>query len=308
MEKLIKMIKNKWLFLLTIIILLTAIISSFLTYHKEYYTYNDNYYNDLEKCRKTKDENICKIVNSIDPPEEKWKKEDAISLYFKINYNYFANSLLILGPLLLILLGINKFHTDFSSGNIKNYLTRTTLKDYRKKIYFNSLKYAFIIPSCLLIIFLICCFLTKFNFTIENSVKEEAIYDIWNYKNFPLYLFVHCTILYFMSIFYCNLSYIFLNKSKSKLLAAIFSFIAFFITVIFVYVIIYSLILNKMFGLSNLMNYFNIFDFFRIYTKYVNYLGILIVAISLAIISYITVALIYRNKEKVIIDNEKEAI
>lgn len=308
MEQIIKIIKNKWVFILTIIVLFVAIVSSFITYHKEYYNYNENYYNDLEKCRKTKDENICKIVNSIESPEEKWKKEDAISLYFKINYNYFANNLLILGPLLLILLGINKFHSDFSSGNIKNYLTREPLKKYRKKIYLNSLKYALIIPSCLLIIFLICCFLTKFNFTISKSVKEEAIYDIWNYKNFPLYLIIHCTILYFMGIFYCNLSYIFLNKSKSKLLASIFSFIAFFITVIFVYVIIYSLILNKIFGLSNLMNYFNIFDFFRIYTKYVNYFGILIVAIALATISYITVALIYKNKEKVIIDNEKEAI
>ena len=54
--------------------------------------------------------------------------------------------------------------------------------------------------------------------------------------------------------------------------------------------------------------YLNILDFFTFYNLESNIYGHLIVAITLAILSFFTKNIILRNKEKVLIENEKGII
>lgn len=303
-----KLIRKNWLTVLAFSALIIIFVLGFITYFEEQYHYTPKYYEDVEKCKKTKDKELCKIVNSIDSPQEKFEKEESRDLYFKIMYDTMERYLPLIAPLIIMLIIIGSFHSDFSSGNIKNILTRENLKEYRKKMYSINLKIALIFPIILITTFIICCFITKFNFNLLPEMKTAAQYDTWNYNNFPIYLLTHCLILSTASIFYGNIALLYLNKTKNKFLAIIFSYLTFFAIDIFLYVIIYALILTNVIGLNISGTYFNIISYWCIYTKTQNYLLTLILLIIYTIISFFVVYKVYSNKERILINNEKEVV
>lgn len=306
MRKLEKFIRKNWITIIAVLVFILTIVSGVIKYFNEYYNYSPKYYEDVEKCKETKDERLCKIVNSIEPPEEKLKKEETRNLYFNILYNEL--NLTLIAPLIIIIIIIGLYHSEFSSGTIKNRLMRQDMKSYRKRLQKGVLKTALLFPLALLLLFLISGFITKFNFHLLDEIKMQAQYDAWNYNNFPLYLLIHSVILYIVGVLYGELALFSLNKTKNKLLAIILSYLIFFVASIFLYVIIYALLVTNLLNINVSSNYFNLAGHWALYTRYENYLITLLSMTLYMVISSIVVYLIYRKKEKVLVNNEKENI
>lgn len=306
MRNLEKFIRKYWITIIAILVLILTLVSGVIKYFDEYYNYSPKYYEDVEKCKKTKDERLCKIVNSIETPEEKLEKEETRNLYFNILYNEL--NLTLIAPLVIIIIIIGLYHSEFSSGAIKNRLTREDMKSYRKRLQKGVLKTSLLFPLALLLLFLISGFITKFNFNLLDEIKMQAQYDAWNYNNFPLYLLIHSAILYVVGVLYGEIALLSLNKTKNKLLAIILSYLIFFVASIFLYVIIYALLVTNLLNINVSSNYFNLAGHWALYSKYENYSITLLSMTLYTIISSIVVYLIYRKKEKVLVSNEKENI
>lgn len=306
MKKIQKFLRKNYLIVIAILITIFFVGKAFYVYFDEYYSYANNYYEMQEECTKTKDEEACLIVEHVQDPKEKFATEETRDLYFKIVCHNL--DIYIVAPLIIFLIVMGVHHTDFSSGNIKNYLTRQSLKDYRRKMFKTTYKAALVFPLVLLTIAILCAFITNFNFTITESIKAQAQYDAWNYNNFGLYLIIHCAIIYLIGVLYGNLSLMFLNKSKNKILVILFSYIAFFALALLLYVLLYAIILTNLLNINISGQYFNLLGSWQLYTKYENYYLTLLSTIIYTFITTIIVHKLYSSKEKVLILNDKEKI
>lgn len=304
-----KFIQESWLNIIVIATILFLIIFSFYQYFRDYYfLYTPKYYEVQQKCRQTNDEQTCKIANSLSDPKDDFNKLDAITLTCEVVENNAFRFMAILSPLFIIIITINKIHNEISSGMFKNYLTRMNYKKYLKRIALNSLKASVILPLSLILIFFIACIITKFNFTADKSVYDLAIYENWKYHNFITYGIIICIIQWFMSIFYSNISLICCKKHKSKIVTIFLSYFIFFVIDIVFYVIIFAGIVNKIVGQHyNLARYFNLMGFW-FFEGNTNFFAVIGLAIMLAFISFIILIGIYKNKEGLVIANEKESI
>ena len=149
-EKVIGFLKRNYLLIIAYLIPIIVIAISFKTYYSEYYS--PKQYQEYEKqCELTKNEEICSNKELLKQENDKFIKTDAKTHYFEVTYHYIINYITILAPLIVILQTISKLHCEFSSGFIKNTLTRMSYKDYLKKIYLTSLKSALILPAIIIV-------------------------------------------------------------------------------------------------------------------------------------------------------------
>ena len=85
---------------------------------------------------------------------------------------------------------VGTLHQEYSSGMLKNYLTRQSYKSYLKDKYKFILTISLIIPISLIVILLVSGILTGFNTKIASSVYSIAVYVF--YRIFIYYLFYEC--------------------------------------------------------------------------------------------------------------------
>ena len=200
---------------------------------------------------------------------------------------------------------IDLFHKELSSGIFKYYLNRMSYKKFLKRIMFISFRRAWVLPISLIFVFLISCFITGFNFSIHESVKNIAVYDSFKYNNFLVYSLVIVLLLFIISLFYGNLAVLCCKKNKNSLITIILSYVLFIAVDIFILVIVYSLIINNLLGFKELSDYFNITGYW-FFKGNINYLLVLLIASIISVCSYILLYFSYHNKEKVIYENEKQ--
>ncbi|MCM1370968.1 MAG: hypothetical protein NC181_03660 [Clostridium sp.] len=307
--------KNKFIILsFSIILIFTGIC--FYQFYDENFSYSKDYYIIKENCYEEKnlDHEYCKIYNNkenlesyinINDPVKCYKELDAITLTCSIIETTSFIILQLFSPLLILIAVIGTFHSDFSSGMFKNRLMRINYKKYLGNIFKKVLKISLITPIIIILIFIISSIVTKFNFNIADSVKTFAVYEPWKYSNFFIYGLIVCLVQYLLNIMFCNIGLYCCIKNKNSFVATMMGYIIFILVEIFVYVIVYCYIINKLLGFKELTDYFNIsgYWFFDtgpscIYTVFI--------AFILALISFIIVYIIYRDKEKVIISYEKQ--
>ena len=304
--------QNKYI-ILAYTIMLLIIGYSFYQYYDENFSYAKDYYTIKENCyeRKNINHQYCKrfmleytdkYINTYieeSNPKEKYKRIDAITLTSEIVENTTFSILQFFSPLIILIAFVGTIHSDFSSGIIKNYLLRMKYSDYLKKVGKLILKVSLITPISLIIIFLFSMIFTKFNFDISNVDINLSVYDSWKYNNFIAYGILICLIQFFVNILYCNIGLYCCKKNKNKLIAIIMSYIVFLLTDLFIYIVLYAYIINKMLGFKELTEYFNItgYWFFTSETK----IGFIVLISSLlAIISSIFIYYCYKDKEGVI--------
>lgn len=303
-EKVIGFLKRNYLLIIAYLIPIIIIAVSFKTYYSEYYS--PKQYQEYEKqCELTKNEEICSNKELLKQANDKFIKTDAKSHYFEVTYHYIINYITILAPLIVILQTISKLHCEFSSGFIKNTLTRMSYKDYLKKIYLTSLKSALILPAIIIVTLLISTLMARFNFKTPDWVYDMSVYNVINYKYFFYYIISSCLIVYLLGIFYSNIAISFLNKSKNILLVTVFSYLSYFAYVVFFNIV--NAILSNILHNNKLSVYLNIYDYWHIYGEN-NYLYFIAISLMLAIISWLIIKVIYHNKERTIINVEKENI
>lgn len=307
MKKLSKWSINNWAIISCIIIILILTVHSFYKYIDEYYGYDYEievsiYYNNMEECNK-KYESWCDTLEYPPTPREEFKKLDAKTLYFEVICHYFTPIVFLL-PLFIIIIIVSKLHKEFSSGAIKNHLMRESFKEYKRKLDKTIIKISLLLPLCIFLIFIISCLLTRFNFKVDERVYPIAVYNSWNYNNFSLYIILHYVTLFFACIFYGNISLCFMNKHKNSFVVSLLSYISFFAVGILFLILEYFVVRSP---LSYYSKYLNTADFWVV-QGFAEIIGKLILAIVLALITFGIKELIYKNKEKVIIENEKEII
>ncbi len=294
--------------LIIIIILVLLVFYSFYKYIDEYYNYDyeatvEMYNSSVERCKKQHDPGCDNLEYPLTPKEE-FQKLDIKTLFFEIKNHYFSDYAVILLQLFMIIIIVSKVHKYFSSGIIKNYLMREDFKSFKKKINKEVIKTSLILPLCIFLIFIISAILTRFNFKVDESVYQISVYNKWNYNNFYLYLIMHYIILVFTCIFYGNLSLCFINKHKNSFVVTIISYLSFYV-VVFIFAFFQIFMVNNF--LKSIIDYFNIFDFWHI-EGYKDVIGYLVMSVLLAGTSYLVQSGILKNKEKVLIENEKEIV
>lgn len=307
--------KNKILFLMMLLLIL-IIGFSIYTYHKEYYGYGKWYDEVKLKCTKDnwKNDEICKEFSSYDQvkkyidnenPKEKFKKLDAITLTCEVVEHYAYSILQIFSPLLVIVTLVFLVHKEYESGMFKNYLTRMSYKKYLKTIFKACLKSAMIIPLSLVILFIISCFITSFNFDFQPSIVGYSVYNRWKYENFLLYGMLICVMQFFLSFAYACLGLIACKKNKNGVVATVMGYLLFLILDLVIYIGIYVYLINKLLGIKELTDYFSLSGYWFFNGDYNYFLLVLIPFLTMVIVFIITY-LVYRRKEVMIIESEKQ--
>ena len=296
--------KRYWLVILAVFIFLFSIGYSFYQYFDDYYNYNPLYYEDLDKCLQQSTDKQC-AEKGLMTLETQLSMEESRDLYFKIigDYQMYIG---ILMPLIVCLIIVGLFHYDFSSGNIKNILTRQSVKSFYFYGQRKILRWNLIFFVALPFIFLVCCIITGFNFHLLDSAKLEAQYFEWNYQNFGLYLFIHSFLLYIVGILYSQIALLFINRSKNKLLTIIFSYLACFCYLVFLELVVYAILCTNVFHLNNVHAYFNLLAVWQLTPNDTNYVILLISYFLQAFLIFIINCFMFISNERILIRNEKE--
>lgn len=305
---------NKIVFVMLFVLIFITFYSTF-SYIETYYSYDydamlEFYNQDVQKCERG--ESSAEWCSSLEVP---LKPMDELS-YCGAKYMFLSvlnldfGDIMCLGlPVIIFIMVISKFHSIFSSGSIKNVLMRESFKKYKYKMDKTIIKISLIVPLFIFVLFLICCIMTRFNFDVPTSLSQYAFYDKWIFDNMMLYLTIHYIYLFFGCIFYGNIACCFVNKSKKMIISVFYSFLSLWaIFTIFTRLQRIDVIYNLDSVIPHLYRYLNIFDFFTLCNIEESIYGHIIVAIILAGLSYMVRCFVFRNKERVLIESEKEII
>ena len=217
-----------------------------------------------------------------------------------------AGTFILVIPLILIALVIDRWHQLFKNGNIKNYLTRLSYKKLKRKIISSIALTSLLYPAILLIYLIISLILSGVGIDHLTRINFETLFNYNLYRYFPIYLILHSILLYIAGFATSLFALLFLNKVKSKILAVTFSYCAYMLTVIF---LAYGIdVLMQMFFEININS--NYIDYFQIWDPRtdINYGLYLISNIIFCSVLSLVIKKIYNKKEKVLMTNEKEMV
>lgn len=304
---------NKYLFFSFIIFSIIVGISFFQYFH-EYYSYSKYYYEIKRDCyeKENLENPICErfegeylesyILNN--DPAKKFEQLDSLTLSYSIVETTLFSNLQFLFPLITLIAFVGDLHPFFSNGEYQTFLLRDDYKSVFKKIMSKSIICSIIIPIILLIIFIFSSIITGFDYTIVDELKNIAVYSDFKYSSFLIYGLLICLIQFFINMMYCNIGLFSCLRSKNTIVSIFISYIYSLLFNIFIYVVLYALVLNKMFGIKEMSDYFNIFG----YWSFSDTKGTCI-SLGLSIIFYVSTLiinyLVYKNVEKVIVKNDK---
>lgn len=304
-------------FVLSIILMFILIVCSFIQYYNETYGDIKSYYKLKKVCyeKKNMDDPLCtkykgheeyiEIYLKTADPVKKYKEQDAITIISTIVETTFFWYLQWISPLIIAVAVIGTIHSEYSSGMFQNYLLRMDYKKYLKKNYKISIAGALIMPISLIFIFIVCTIISGFNFNVADAVTNTAIYNSGKYSNFILYGSMISLIQFLISLFYSNIAIYRCKKNKNTLVAILMSYITFIVSMIFVYLFVYALLINKMLGFKELTDYFIISGYW-FFDFDIKCIIPVIVSLILAVLSYLFIKKSYKNKEEVINEYESQ--
>lgn len=290
--------KNKY-FIITIIVLIIYIIFSFMQTNKEYQGNYFKYFFGEEK-----NISVCYDTDNPEKPECKdiKVKSDPLYDYYRMigddvfNYILFFAPLFIMIPLSII---INK---KMKKGYMKNTLTRISYKDYIKKIYKENIKFLFILPCFVIFLFILCSILDgHFSNYGELSYLDSVPF---NNKNAIIFMVQYILNLFLFSFTYMNIVFICSSKNSNMFVTMIYSYLCYFIIDIIGEIFIGGLLFGRILKIYSVANYLNLFNSWQ-YFDCTSILYLNLYPLFLVIITSFIVYLLYKNKEKVIIENEK---
>ena len=273
------------------------LLACFIDFYNTNFSYVKQYNEIIEKCGqsgKNPNAKICKHIKTdkqvaemkkVENPTKKYKQYDAITLTCVIVENGIFNFLQLLSPLIIIIFVIRIIHKDFSSGMIKNYLTRLTYKKYLSQRFITIAKISLFFPCVLTGIFLVSCIVTRFNFQIN-----------------PLII---CLVQFLLSFAYGCIGFVCCKKNRNFLVSIVMGYIYSLFVIVFVYVVVYSLIINKIFHIKELSDYFNFMGYW-FFDNGTSLLAIIAISFIFAIVIFTFTYIYYKNKERTIIENEKQ--
>lgn len=234
------------------------------------------------------------------------KKSDTISIFFDILGNYSLRFIQIVAPLFIVTVAIWNFHKQLKTGFIKNIMTRMEYKKYIKSNIVRSWGYALILPVFLIIMFFISYLLSghfDVRYTIENNPGYLFI-DSKYIDVFPQFVFTYLLTLILHSIFWINLGYILSKKSRNIIVMLLSFFLTYIVIFMASEILIGGFILSNIFNIRTAMNYLNLSNIW-VYEGINNLMIPVVYGLFLAVTSLLFVIKVYKDREGVIIENEK---
>lgn len=185
---------------------------------------------------------------------------------------------------------------------ITNCLTRQSYKSFIKDFIRKAYKYYFILPVIMGVLILICLFYSE----IDPAYSLSNNYSIWQTNLIfkpVLFVFLYLINITIYSLSYVNISLIVLRKQQNIIKAIILSVLVFVGIEVFLEIVVNGLI----FGLVFKSEVGNIFNIMNLLIFNINYGAskLLTFTISFFLLTFILVLILYKNKEKLIIDCEK---
>ncbi len=232
-------------------------------------------------------------------------KLDAYNVFMDLMINSRLNIIQLILPIILIIPAIFDLHYLLKSGVFKDLMIRSSYKKVMVKEIIKCYLPCIIIPVFLVFTFFIS-YLFSGSFDIQhtyNDILGKSMNFPWEYKDFSLgFILLFIFNLGAIGFFFINVSLLFINKSKNLLLTVLFSFLTIMayqiVSEVFVGNLLYDITGNTLF--KNLFSLYNLW----IYDG-TNLLFATLYVLVLAVVSTILVYFNFRNREKVVILNEK---
>jgi hypothetical protein len=307
-----KVVKDKvFIPILSIFVIVAILISiaSSIRYKNNQKLLIEDYYQSVEKCKNLTEEaseeevEWCKNLIEMGTKQFDTNAYDAYDTFASDYLTMYFNDFLLIA---IIVVGSSYYVTKYLRNRvILNDITRESYKSIIKKLFLSAWKYALMIPLFLFIIYFII-FLTTEHFCFREGLT--ALYDYTGtigtiFENNLILLFLAIIIKsIILSMIYINITLIVSRKEHNYFLSIIISYIFIFGIELF-FEIFFSNFLDK----TNLSDYDLLFNILNIYTypftEY-DFLQIFIL-LGILLLSFIPLFLVYKNKEKLIIDSEK---
>jgi hypothetical protein len=300
-----KCIKNNKMLFLTLFILLGFSIAGIYNNIKEFNMRLYAHEYKINECKNNiKNESElfawCKEYKKWDGP----KRSDAFFTFFDIIFDNHFRIIHLLLPILIIMCSINRINIKLTNGYIKNELIRKKYSIYMLKEWLLSISHLLIIPLLFVFIFVVSFILTG-NIDYKNSMLN---FDPWVnpifFNNIILSIVIYFINFLLHGIFIINIGYIMTKKGKGYILSVISSFIVYLGLWLFSETFFGYFIMIGIFGKPELHNYFSFTSLWG-YPLINNFMIFTLIQFSYALISSIIVYIIYKNKEEVIMANEK---
>ena len=180
-----------------------------------------------------------------------------------------------------------------------NYMIREDYQKYKRRVFVSGYKYLWLIPSILIFLILAVSIFTNFNFTaIGNYWEIESI------RNVPLFLGCYILQAILISGIYINIVLCVTRKYKNFFIALIISALAILGTELILEVGVGGILFDKIFHIGSFSYLFNIMEIYLLNDS----MGILPrigFLLGIYIVSLIPVYLLYKNKEKYVLDCER---
>lgn len=284
-------------FILIILIFLISGLYSIGVMVKEHNTNLKAYETRIHECEMSgNNDSYCEeVLNSKKPT---WN--DSFTVLSEVLNRF--NFITYIAPLLIIIISLNNFLYKLKNGTIKNYLTRIDYKDFILKEWFSSLKFVFIIPLYITFLFLIILLITH-NLDYSSANSDAFWFNFSFFNNIALWIFVFMINMIFQSIFWINLGFICSFNSKNIPLTYITSFLTYLAIWAFLEIVIGQFVGVFLFNNSLIYEYVSLPTIWN-YVGVDNLLVFTLIQFFLAFISFIVFLCIYKNKEKVLINNE----
>ncbi len=311
-----KIVKNTIYIILILIIILSWINYRFLEDGRENQIYDHKYFqickeyskidkNDIQKFEQKYikefdkdfkvDDNFVDYCNKI--TKYKTSTYSAFYLFENIMFDRFMSILFpFFVPLLILFPIIYELSKRFNSKEVKNYLLRDNYKNYIKNIFKTAYKDIWILPTILIVIFGICCLVTR-NLNPEADINLMLIDSTMKtlYNN-PIFYISYIIIIVLNLGIYINIALTILSKNKNFIVSLIESFLIIYI-LWFVSEVIIGLFFQN--NLNILTNYFNLLTIYS-WRNTENILLYLTTNLSWYLLTLLIALLSYKNKEKFI--------
>ncbi len=183
---------------------------------------------------------------------------------------------------------------------VVNILNRTSHKNYIKKLLVESYKYAWLVPLVMLFLFILCFIYSgHFDSSYRNlfNVDDNFFYNM----NIIVFMVEYMFSLALFNIFLINIGLIAMRKNHNLVVIIIESFLIYIGLDLVIEMFVGHFLSKIMNGNISPISLFNQFSL----VYYNSVLQSIIVELGLVIVSTLIVYLMYKNKEKLIIDCEK---
>ena len=246
-----------------------------------------------------KDETIS-YCGSYDDSYKKYPGSDTPLIMINTLSHEYTLYLPYLFPLLIMIAVILENYKDFKNKMLLQILQREDYNQYKKRMFIRSYKYLIIYPIFIIVIFLLSYSLSGHFY--YRGLSDYFTYNIAYLEHFKIFFAIMILNGILHAILWANFSLISLRKNMNKFISVIYAIFLFSAFEIFNEIIIKNIICAKIFKING--GAFNLFDIF-LYEDQANMYAIILVSAIYTALSCLIIHLMYKNKEKLIIDNER---